>query len=167
MFRSILVPYDSSPASITALEVAVEMAAAGAGSVTALVADEPVVDWAAAGFAVPGAAGALLDARESTAKSCLADAEARIPEGIRHRVVLGHGRPADSVLAELVTGHQDVVVIGNRGHGNAGALILGSVSHDVVRRSPVPVLVVRADMRTRAADGDASTVSDPAEAMAG
>jgi nucleotide-binding universal stress UspA family protein len=37
----------------------------------------------------------------------------------------------------------DVLVVGSRGHGSISGALLGSVSHALVRRSPVPLTIVR------------------------
>ena len=44
------------------------------------------------------------------------------------------------VAADL---HVDVIVVGSHGHGAIARILLGSVSEQVVRHAPCPVLVVR------------------------
>ncbi|HEX8025221.1 MAG TPA: universal stress protein [Candidatus Limnocylindrales bacterium] len=66
------------------------------------------------------------------------------------------GRPADSLLQEAARVGADLIVVGSRGHGTLDAMLLGSVSAEVVSRSRVPVLVVRgtsADQVVLAYDG--------------
>jgi nucleotide-binding universal stress UspA family protein len=58
-------------------------------------------------------------------------------------VVIVDQRPAEGVLAEAKRFGADVIVVGWRGHGMTRRLLMGSVSRAVVRRSTLPVLVVR------------------------
>ncbi len=60
------------------------------------------------------------------------------------------GRPADSIVAEAKRIDANLVVLGSRGHGRIGALLLGSVSAAVVDRVHSSVLVARGDTLTRA-----------------
>jgi nucleotide-binding universal stress UspA family protein len=53
------------------------------------------------------------------------------------------GIPADVILRRLESGDYDLVVLGSRGRGPAGSLLLGSVSQSVLHESPVPILVYR------------------------
>jgi nucleotide-binding universal stress UspA family protein len=53
------------------------------------------------------------------------------------------GRPAEEILSACSRFRPDGIVLGARARSVAGRLLLGSVSEDVARRSPVPVLVVR------------------------
>jgi len=60
------------------------------------------------------------------------------------------GRPASAILDEARATGADLIVVGSRGLGSIGSLLLGSVSTEVVERSPVPVLVARTDHVGRA-----------------
>jgi nucleotide-binding universal stress UspA family protein len=53
------------------------------------------------------------------------------------------GIPAD-VLISLAKA-DDLLVVGNRGRGDVASLVLGSVSHHVVRRARCPVVVIPRD----------------------
>jgi nucleotide-binding universal stress UspA family protein len=53
------------------------------------------------------------------------------------------GRPGDVILSEAAQGVFDLIVIGSRGLGGFKELVLGSVSHQVVNESKIPVLVVK------------------------
>lgn len=64
-------------------------------------------------------------------------------KGRRIEVDVLRGRPADAILEDAATFQADLLVLGTRGHGSVASLVLGSVSAEVVDRSPAPVLVAR------------------------
>ena len=71
-------------------------------------------------------------------------AEALVPEDVPVSTVVRRGPAAEAILERVETGEHDLVVMGSRGLGQAGALLLGSVSRAVLAHSPVPVLIARA-----------------------
>jgi nucleotide-binding universal stress UspA family protein len=81
---------------------------------------------------------------EAEARSLLdAAIEAEDTSGLQQpvqRVVLS-GSPSDVVLQTAK--EADLVVLGSRGVGGFTALLLGSVSHQVARHAPCPVVVVK------------------------
>lgn len=64
--------------------------------------------------------------------------------GLEATPLVWEGDPADAILAAAESEGADVIVIGSSGRSGVGRILLGSVSDDVVRRSTVPVMVVRA-----------------------
>jgi nucleotide-binding universal stress UspA family protein len=62
--------------------------------------------------------------------------------GIRCRAVMDDGR-AGSVISSVANAEgADIIVVGRRGRGGVAEVLLGSVSHELVLRSRVPVLVI-------------------------
>jgi nucleotide-binding universal stress UspA family protein len=53
------------------------------------------------------------------------------------------GDPSTAIVAAAEETNADMIVIGCRGRGQLGGLILGSVSERVLHRAGIPVLVVR------------------------
>lgn len=50
---------------------------------------------------------------------------------------------AETIVALARERHAQVVAVGGHGHGGSGEALLGSITRDVIRRAPCPVLVVR------------------------
>ena len=63
------------------------------------------------------------------------------------RVRLVDGPPAAAIIGAAKRARADVIVMGWRGHGAVRRLLVGSVSHSVVRAAPCSVLVVRRAVR--------------------
>ena len=69
------------------------------------------------------------------------------------------GRPASAIVDEAAAWGAELIVVGSRGLGRLGTMVLGSVSAEVVDHAPCPVLVTRsAAIRSIlvAVDGSAS-----------
>ncbi|MDY0162151.1 universal stress protein [Desulfobotulus sp.] len=58
-------------------------------------------------------------------------------------VMVKVGHPVKTIIDTAVEGEFDIVVMGTRGHSKFEDLLLGSTANGVIRRCPVPVLVVR------------------------
>jgi nucleotide-binding universal stress UspA family protein len=143
MFRSILVAVDGSPAATCALKEAVDIARSEGARLTLIsVAKVPSLPMGAGPFAAPLWTEADL---EYSAREVLEEAEDLIPDDVPFSSVVGHGPAPAAILNRINAACHDLVVMGSRGLGPAGALLLGSVSRAVVAQSPVPVLVTRAE----------------------
>jgi nucleotide-binding universal stress UspA family protein len=147
MFRSILVAVDGSPAAARALDEAVDLARDRGARLT-LISVAELPRWRVSGFplAVPFPNQSQL-IRE--AEKIVERAEARVPDGVPVSTVVRWGPVVSEILKRVRTGEHDLVVIGSRGLGPAGSLILGSISRAVLAKSPVPVLIARAEQRKR------------------
>jgi nucleotide-binding universal stress UspA family protein len=142
MFRSILVAVDGSRAATEALTEAVDLARNEGARLTLIsVAAPPRWQFVSGPYFVPLPCP---DELERAAENFLEDAEALVPEDVPVSTVLRRGPAAKAILERIEAGEHDLVVMGSRGLGPTGSLILGSVSRAVLARSPVPVLITRA-----------------------
>ena len=64
-----------------------------------------------------------------------------LPAALRADAQVLSGLPAHELLEELDKG-VDLMVIGSRGYGPLGRALAGSVSIDVIRQAPCPVVLV-------------------------
>ena len=65
------------------------------------------------------------------------------------KTIVDTGHPVDRIIELANTGNFDVLVMGSRGLGMLGDVMLGSTSRRVLRRCAKPVLVVRLPAGTR------------------
>jgi nucleotide-binding universal stress UspA family protein len=137
MFSTVLVPLDGSPAAATALPAAGVLASALSAQVSLLrLVRRPV---------------ALLDGHASEIREAATylDGLARklTASNLRVKTHVRSGEVAEAILAEIDEQHVDLVVMATRGHSGGVRAVLGSVASEVLARSPVPVLLLRADSR--------------------
>jgi nucleotide-binding universal stress UspA family protein len=139
MFSNILVAYDGSPTSRSALKQAYELAAAENANVTVVTVAPSVAPLAMlAPVSVEGLRGEL----DEWAKTRLEEAKTTAPAGLTVRTVERNGHVGDEIVAEIESGDYDLVVLGSRGHGRLTTEILGSVNNHVHFHSNVPTLTI-------------------------
>ena len=158
MFRSILVAVDRSQAADAALNEAIDLARAEGARLTLICVAAPL-PWqiaAAAYLPLPGE-----DELEREARETLERAESIVPEGVPVSTALRRGRIAEEILKRVETGEHDLVVMGSRGLGRAGSLLLGSVSRAVLAGSHVPVLIARAGSTPPSTPGELGEATAP------
>lgn len=142
MFRRILVAFDGSPHAEAALADANELACANRGRLT-VIAVVPVPSlWVGAAGEVPLDLSGE-ESLENEFGSMLDRAVETVPADVPVTKLLKRGPAARAILAEARENPHDLIVMGSRGRGDLRSLLLGSVSHAVLRASPVPVLISR------------------------
>ncbi len=82
-------------------------------------------------------------ADESVRQAVTATMEALGPLAGRARTVLREGRAADEIVKLAAEEAADLIVIGSRGWGQARAVLLGSVSEQVLHSAHCQVLIAR------------------------
>jgi nucleotide-binding universal stress UspA family protein len=147
----IVVGYDGSAPSRTALRYAVSEARLRNAPVRVIAVFD--YDWRGARFG--GAQALELPVRqriEAMVDEAIAETVAEVRVTVPDLAITGVARlgsPGPALLEASRTAA--LVVVGNRGHGGFGGLMLGSVSQDVATRANCPVIVVRGKVDT--ADG--------------
>jgi nucleotide-binding universal stress UspA family protein len=143
MFLNILVAVDGSPHARRAVAEAADLATAMNSQLTVIAVIPDPNGWVLGGsFAAPIDYEALREAASTEYREVLDQAIRKLPTELHVHEVLAHGAPAPAIIEQVHKGHHDLVVMGSRGRGGVRALMLGSVSHQVLHSSPVPVLVV-------------------------
>jgi nucleotide-binding universal stress UspA family protein len=136
----VLVPMDGSEQSWKAFEYAAEQFPEATLVVLRVI--DPVHAGYGVGIGGAGGAGQWLDTQKEAAEELFEqvreEAEAAGADIETRREI---GRPARTITE--VAGDCDQVVIGSHGREGVTRVLLGSVAEKVVRRSPVPVTVVR------------------------
>jgi nucleotide-binding universal stress UspA family protein len=113
--------------------------------------------------AIFASAAVLSDATEREAKDLVQTTTSFLTApGREVDGVVSIGRAADVVIDECAAFTPDLLVVGSRGRGGIATTVLGSVSAELVDRSPCPVLVARTNRLAKvilAEDGSASAIA--------
>ncbi|CAI50603.1 UspA domain protein [Natronomonas pharaonis DSM 2160] len=137
----VLVPMDGSEQSWTAFEHAADEFPEA--TLVCLRAIDPSKAGYGAGMEAGGVAR-VLDAERDAANDMLERAVERGDDrGVSVATAAEIGRPARVIIDATENEDIDHVVIGSHGRDGISRILLGSVAETVVRRSPVPVTVVR------------------------
>lgn len=141
-FKNILVPIDFTDDAQRVLQLAQQLAAE-TGAHLALLHVGIQTD-----AALGGAAGTvyhnLADRIEVEQRETLARiARERVPADQPCSQHIRHGEPAAEILACAEEGGHDLIVMGTHGRKGLARMLLGSVAEQVVRDSPIPVLLTR------------------------
>ena len=62
---------------------------------------------------------------------------------VSYRIVVKMGDPVNLIIEEAEAGNYDLIIMGSHGHGPLRAAMMGDTVLRVVKRSKIPVLVVR------------------------
>jgi nucleotide-binding universal stress UspA family protein len=143
VFQRIVVPFDGSPPSERALDLARRLAASTAGSLlvmTVFERDKLAAECATSGMGLE--LTSILDSARKASDDVVARGAARCGTlSVRTRVV--EGPIVDGILAAALEWNGDLIVMGSHGRSGIARLVLGSVTEGVLRRASVPVLAVR------------------------
>mgnify|MGYP000698835093 CR=1 FL=1 len=140
MSRDILVPVDGSPQSRSALAFA-----AGEwpdAALTLLHVIDPVAAGGNRGVMPSGSEAWYQNAKER-AHEIFDEGRTELDGDRDVDEVIEVGRPARTIVEVADEGGYDHVVVGSHGRTGVSRIVLGSVAENVVRRSPVPVTIVR------------------------
>lgn len=146
--RHVLAATDLSPASLHAVDRAIEIAHARSARCTLMT---------ALGLDALGPLQNLLGGEAQRVTNELvarqrAALEARVAEALQDRdirvqVLVEAGLARTLVPARAAASGADLVVVGSRGQGRLRHLVVGSTASHLLRKSPCPVLVVKAPFR--------------------
>ncbi|MGZ8438679.1 MAG: universal stress protein [Candidatus Limnocylindrales bacterium] len=138
-FRQVMLATDMGPASAAATDEAFRLAGALGARLLAVSVIDPRT------LQLPGG---RFRSRVDQERGRLEEAAAELVlRGRRDQVVtsflIWEGDPAESIVEAAKSEGADIIVVGSHGRAALGRALIGSVSDQVVRHAPCPVMVVR------------------------
>ncbi|TJY41128.1 universal stress protein [Cohnella pontilimi] len=142
MYQHILAAYDGSEASRKALQQAVAIAKGAPGTKLTVVHAlyQPTYAFGEFGFIPPEDYDRRVKEYEAKLLDEAKDQAASL-SNVDFAVLTGY--PASAILEYAKQNNCDLIVMGSRGLGAVREWMLGSVSHYVVQRAQIPVLIVK------------------------
>lgn len=139
MYKRILLAVDGSDHSVRAAKEAVKLAAGSPESQVTIVF---VADYDNAKNEVLHS-GSSMELDLQRRKKLQPVEEVLATGAIRYKVEILHGTPGPTIVEYANKEGFDILVIGSRGLNSLQEMVLGSVSHKVVKRAHCPVLIVK------------------------
>lgn len=139
--RHVLIPLDRSEQSDRALTHAIDEIPDVRMTILSVI--DPSSGYST-GAGTPGAAEVWYKTEKQRTETLLSNArQTAAAADIPVETVTETGRPAPTIVEYAETHDIDQIIMGSHGRQGVSRLLLGSVAESVVRRSPVPVTVVR------------------------
>lgn len=139
MYEKILLAVDGSHHSIRATEEAIKVSSLSSNSIITVV---MVADYSNAKSDVLHS-GSSVELDMNRRKKILPIEELLRKHSIKYRVEILHGVPGPAIVEFANKNNYELLVIGSRGLNGLQEMVLGSVSHKVVKRADCPVLIVK------------------------
>ncbi|MBT2569061.1 universal stress protein [Planococcus sp. ISL-110] len=139
MYKKVLLAVDGSDHSIRAAKQAVKIAAPSPDAQVTIVF---VADHANAKNEVLHSGSSMeLDLKR---RKKIQPIEETLAAGqVKYKVEILHGTPGPAIVEYANKEKFDILIIGSRGLNGLQEMVLGSVSHKVVKRANCPVLIVK------------------------
>lgn len=139
MYKNILLAVDGSEHSLRATDEAIKIASLADGCHIDVIL---VAEFSKAKRDVIHASGK--EELELSRRKKIAPATDRLEKNnISFNVEILHGEPGPTIVEYANKGNLDLLIIGSRGLNVFQEMVLGSVSHKVVKRADCPVMVVK------------------------
>lgn len=137
-----LVPIDGSEQSTDALEYALEHF--GDSTIVCLNVIDPIEAGYTAQASVPGYSREWFEQAQTSAEHLFEEArELADTYGVDIETATEVGRPSRTIVDYADEHDVDTIVMGSHGREGVSRILLGSVAETVMRRSTVPVTIVR------------------------
>lgn len=139
----ILVPVDFSEYSKKALDYAVQFAKQFNSELTLIYVIEPIVypsDFGLGQIPINQVDFEIQSRAEDELKKLI---EEKVPAELKANYVVKTGKPFLEIINTAQDCNCDLIIIATHGHTGIEHILFGSTAEKVVRKSPVPVLVVR------------------------
>lgn len=147
MYQKILVPVDGSPTSSRGLQEAIQLAKLAVARIKLLhVVDE--ISFMTSFEAGMGLTAEMLQLLKEGGEQVLQEAATQVRAAgleVETELVESYaGRVSDLIIDKAREWGAQLIVLGTHGRRGAGRMLLGSDAEQILRQSPVPVLLVRA-----------------------
>lgn len=139
--QKILVPVDFSECSRKALRYAIPFAKQFGASLTLLFVTQ--INYAVGEFGMIDSPLMEVQVREAAEKAMAKLMHEEVADTVPTSVQTRIGRPASEIAAAAKELDADLIIISTHGHTGLKHVLLGSVTENVARLAPCPVLVVR------------------------
>lgn len=140
MFKKILIPIDGSPASLRALDLAIEFAMKDGSKLTLLhvVNPTPICNKPAMVEEMKAAGASVLEMAASKCESL-----GVCPKRLLKIAQENNTSTAYEIFREAVDGNYDCVIIGSRGYSGGMGILMGSVAISAALSLPCTTIIVR------------------------
>ncbi len=137
--QTILLATDLSSASAGAEDLAFELATRLRGALLLVSVIDPRGLW----MPTSGYRQRMDQVREARQVAAQGIIDRAHREGVPVRTLIWDGDPAEAIVEAAVAEGVDMIVVGSHQRRGVDRLVMGSVSEQVVRTSPIPVVVAR------------------------